>query len=129
MRRRERLQGKPEGGGSPPLSVQSNVLAVGAEAERPIFSRSVMLAIAMAVTVIALVTALILRSAPEDVVVGTIRSVGTHRLCVAAPTEKPRCVEADSPRSLEGFEPGDCVRVTSSSSRTLINLERVAVCP
>lgn len=109
----------------PPISVR----AVKVDAQRPIFSRGVIAAIALALLVIASVTVLIQRSAPDLQVVGTIRSVGSHRLCVSAATEKPLCVEADSPRTIAGLAPGDCVRVASTSNHTLINIERLTACP
>lgn len=98
------------------------------DAPRPIFSRPVIVVIALVMLAIASVTVLIVRSAPNLVVVGTVRSIGTHRLCVSAKSQTT-CVEADSPRSIEGFAPGDCVRVTSSSNGTLVNVQQVAPCP
>lgn len=97
------------------------------KAERPI-SRLVIAALALACIGVASIIVLLLRSAPDVVVVGTVRSIGSHRLCVSAATEH-RCAESDSPRSIEGFVAGDCVRLTTSSNGTLIKVQHVPACP
>ena len=92
-------------------------------------SRGRLLVVATAVAVLALLVILINREGPDRTITGTITSVESHRVCVAASAGSDRtCVGVDSPQEVANLSSGDCVRMRYSAQSALISVAQTSGC-
>lgn len=74
-------------------------------------------AVAEVVGAVAALVLFIAREGPDQVRVGTVTSVSSHRLCVAA-DDGEFCAHVDSPGAVADIERDDCIELARSADET-----------
>jgi hypothetical protein len=96
--------------------------ADGTAVTRP--RRWLILAALVAVVLLAALLVVTIRQGPDRTIVGQVRVVEPHRLCVSDAGRKDACVIVDVPERVHGLGVGDCVRMRYSAQEILVSVQR-----